>query len=42
MEAGEKGEFTMKDDLSALRFFEETWKNFDGSLDLSKKLPKQC
>lgn len=27
----EKGKFTMKDDLLALTFYEETWKIFDGS-----------
>ena len=34
----EKGEFIMKDDLWALEFFEETWKDFDSSLDSSKKV----
>ncbi len=34
----EKGEFTMQDDLWALEFFEETWKNFDGSQEASKKV----
>ncbi|MDD4569755.1 MAG: tagaturonate reductase [Tepidanaerobacteraceae bacterium] len=34
----EKGEFTMKDDLWALKFFRETWKDFDKSLKSSKNV----
>lgn len=37
----EKGEFTMKDDLKALTFFEETWKIFDGSKESAKDVAKK-
>ena len=34
----EKGEFTMQDDQWALEFFEDTWKDYDGSKEASKKV----
>jgi len=37
----EKGEFTMKDDLPALEFFEETWKAFDGSKESAVKVAEK-
>lgn len=36
----EKGEFTMRDDLWALKFFEETWQDYDGSKDAANKIAK--
>lgn len=37
----EKGEFTMKDDLSALTFFEDVWKAFDGSKPSANNVAKK-
>jgi len=37
----EKGEFTMQDDLWALEFFQETWEDFDGSQEASRKVAER-
>ena len=37
----EKGEFTMQDDLWALEFFQETWEDFDGSHEASRKVAER-
>jgi tagaturonate reductase len=37
----EKGEFTMKDDLPALEFFENVWESFDGSKESAAKVAER-
>ncbi|MDK2878418.1 MAG: tagaturonate reductase [Thermoanaerobacteraceae bacterium] len=37
----EKGEFTMKDDLPALEFFENVWESFDGSKESAVKVAER-